>query len=70
MSLARSTFYAKNHVDFQRLKEEADLWDSIERIILACPGYGCRRMTYPLKEKTKAKWKQVLRVKPQEVYNN
>lgn len=47
MSLARSTFYAKNKVDLQRLKDEADLRDRIERIVLAYPGYGYRRLGFP-----------------------
>jgi len=49
VSLARSTFYAKNKVDLQRLKEEADLRGRIERIVLAYPGYGYRRVTHQLR---------------------
>ena len=63
MSLARSTFYAKNEVDLQRLKDEADLCDRIERIVLAYPGYGYRRVTHQLRrESFRVNHKRVLRV--------
>ncbi len=63
MRLARSTFYAKNEVDLQGLKEEADLRDRIERIVLAYPGYGYRRVTHQLRrESFRVNHKRVLRV--------
>ncbi|MBE3087946.1 MAG: transposase [Chloroflexi bacterium] len=63
MSLARSTFYAKGKVNLPRLKENADLQDSIERIVLAYPGYGYRRVTHQLRrEGCPFNHKRILRV--------
>jgi putative transposase len=63
MDLAGSTFYAKSNVNPHRLKEEADLRDSIERIVLAYPGYGYRRVMHQLRrEGCPVNHKRVLRV--------
>jgi putative transposase len=63
MDLAGSTFYAKSKVDLPRLKEEADLRDSIERIVLEFPGYGYRRVCRQLqREGGRINHKRVLRV--------
>ncbi|MCX5971861.1 MAG: IS3 family transposase [Coprothermobacterota bacterium] len=64
MSLARSTLYAKSKVNLPRLKKDADLQDSIKRIVLAYPGYGYRRVTHQLRrEGYPFNHKRILRVR-------
>lgn len=49
MNIARSTFYYKPKEKlFEKLQEDADLQDEMERICLEFPRYGYRRVTKEL----------------------
>lgn len=63
MELPRSTFYYRNSNQDKRLKQDADLRDSIEAIVLDFPGYGYRRVTHTLhRQGIRVNHKRVLRV--------
>lgn len=66
LEVSRSWYYQKPAVD-QQTDEEADLRDTIERIVLEFPGYGYRRVTESLKRQGWAvNHKRVLRVMREE----
>lgn len=48
MELPRSTFYYRTSKRDKKLKQDADLRDRIETIVLDFPGYGYRRVTKAL----------------------
>jgi transposase InsO family protein len=64
MGLGRSTYYYRLRQKALRAKkEEVDLRDRIEKIVVKCAGYGYRRVTYQLRrEGYKINHKRVARV--------
>jgi len=49
LNIARSSYYYKETQDLQKRKEDADLRDKIEEIVVEYPRYGYRRVTAQLK---------------------
>lgn len=67
MNLARSSYYYRVSGDLLHQKEEADLRDKIEEIVVEHPRYGYRRVTAQLKrEGMIINHKRVLRVMQEE----
>jgi len=63
MELPRSTYYYRLRNRQEKLKQDADLRDRIERIVLEFPGYGYRRVTRQLhREGLRVNHKRVLRL--------
>lgn len=66
LKVSRSWFYARPHTVVQ-VERDIELRDAIERIILAYPGYGYRRVTAELhRHYGKVNHKRVLRIMRQE----
>ena len=67
LNMARSSYYYKGDNDFGKQKEEADLRDRIEEIVVKHERYGYRRVTAQLKrEGLKINHKRVQRIMQQE----
>ncbi|MCK5139476.1 MAG: IS3 family transposase, partial [Thermodesulfovibrionia bacterium] len=67
LNMARSSYYYKEGNDFRKQKEDADLRDRIEKIVVEHERYGYRRVTAQLKrEGLKVNHKRVQRVMRQE----
>jgi transposase InsO family protein len=67
MDLPRSTYYYRSREREEKLKQDADLRDRIETIVLDFPGYGYRRVTRQLeREGLRINHKRVLRIMRQE----
>ena len=67
MSLPRSTYYYHCRGQEEKLKQDADLRDKIEEIVLEFPGYGYRRVTHELRRRgLMVNHKRVLRIMRQE----
>ena len=67
LNMARSSYYYKEGNDFRKQKEDADLRDRIEKIVVEHERYGYRRVTAQLKrEGLKVNHKRVQRVMQQE----
>lgn len=67
LNLSRSSYYYQGTEDLQRQKEEADLRDRIEEIVVEHPRYGYRRVTAQLKrEGIIVNHKRVLRIMQEE----
>jgi len=49
LNMARSSYYYKGTWDIEKQKEEADLRDRIEEIVVEYPRYGYRRVTAQLR---------------------
>jgi len=49
LKMARSSYYYKKALDLEKQKEDADLRDKIERIVVEHERYGYRRVTAQLK---------------------
>jgi len=63
MELPRSTYYYRPRNRQDKLKQDADLRDRIEQIVLEFPGYGYRRVTRQLqREGLRVNHKRVLRL--------
>jgi len=63
----RSTYYYRARNREKKLKQDADLRDRIEKIVLDFPGYGYRRVTRQLhREGVRVNHKRVLRIMRQE----
>ena len=63
MELPRSTYYYRPRNRQEKLKQDADLQDRIEQIVLDFPGYGYRRVTRQLqREGLRVNHKRVLRL--------
>lgn len=68
IDLPRSTYYYPPRNREEKLKQDADLRDRIEQIVLDFPGYGYRRVTRQLhREGIRVNHKRVLRIMRQEV---
>lgn len=67
LKLARSTYYYQRHLDLQKQKEEADLRDRIEKIVVEHERYGYRRVTAQLhREGLNVNHKRVQRIMREE----
>ena len=67
IELPRSTYYYRPRSREKKLKQDADLRDRIEQIVLDFPGYGYRRVTRELhRQGMKVNHKRVLRIMRQE----
>lgn len=67
IDLPRSTYYYPPRNREEKLKQDADLRDRIEQIVLDFPGYGYRRVTRQLhREGIRVNHKRVLRIMRQE----
>jgi transposase InsO family protein len=67
LNLGRSSYYYKETQDIQKQKEDADLRDKIEEIVVEHPRYGYRRVTAQLKrEGIIVNHKRVLRIMQEE----
>lgn len=67
MELPRSTYYYRTRRREAKLKQDADLRDKIETIILEFPGYGYRRVTKALhRQDIVVNHKRVLRIMRQD----
>ena len=67
LKLARSTYYCRKSPDLQKQKEEADLRDRIEKIVVENERYGYRRVTAQLRrEGVKVNHKRVQRIMQEE----
>lgn len=67
LNMARSSYYYKETEDIQRQKEDADLRDRIERIVIDHERYGYRRVTAQLRrEGSLVNKKRVQRIMQQE----
>ena len=67
IELPRSTYYYRPRNREKKLKQDADLRDRIEQIVLDFPGYGYRRITRQLhREGIRVNHKRVLRIMRQE----
>ena len=63
IDLPRSTYYYPPRNREEKLKQDADLRDRIEQIVLDFPGYGYRRVTRQLhREGIRVNHKRVLRI--------
>lgn len=63
MELPESTYYYRPRNKEVKLKQDADLQDRIEQIVLDFPGYGYRRVTRQLqREGLRVNHKRVLRL--------
>lgn len=67
LKIARSSYYYKKTLDIQKEKEDADLRDKIESIVVAHERYGYRRVTAQLKrDGSEVNHKRVQRIMQQE----
>ena len=67
LNLSRSSYYYQGTGDLHKQKEEADLRDKIEEIVVEHPRYGYRRVTAQLKrEGIIVNHKRVLRIMQEE----
>jgi transposase InsO family protein len=67
LNMARSSYYYKEGVNLQKQKEEADLRDRIEEIVVEYERYGYRRVTAALqREGLKVNHKRVQRIMQEE----
>lgn len=67
LNMARSSYYYKKPLDLQREKEDADLRDKIESIVVEYERYGYRRVTAQLKrDGSEVNHKRVQRIMQQE----
>ena len=67
LNMARSSYYYKEVVNLQKQKEEADLRDRIEEIVVEYERYGYRRVTAALqREGLKVNHKRVQRIMQEE----
>lgn len=67
MELPRSTYYYRAHSLEDKLKQDAELRDKIESIVLEFPGYGYRRVTKALhRQGLRVNHKRVLLIMRQE----
>jgi len=67
LNMARSSYYYKEGVNLQKQKEEADLRDRIEEIVVEYERYGYRRVTAALqREGLKVNHKRVQRIMREE----
>lgn len=67
LNMARSSYYYKKPLDLQREKEDADLRDKIESIVVEYERYGYRRVTAQLKRGgSEVNHKRVQRIMQQE----
>jgi transposase InsO family protein len=67
LNMARSSYYYKEDVNLQKQKEEADLRDRIEEIVVEYERYGYRRVTAALqREGLKVNHKRVQRIMQEE----
>lgn len=67
LKIARSSYYYKKTLDIQKEKEDADLRDKIESIVVAHERYGYRRVTAQLKrDGSDINHKRVQRIMQQE----
>jgi putative transposase len=67
LKLARSTYYYKKTLDLQKQKEDADLRDRIEKIVVEHERYGYRRVTAQLqREGLNVNHKRVQRIMQEE----
>ena len=67
LNMARSSYYYKKPLDLQREKEDADLRDKIESIVVEYERYGYRRVTAQLKrDGSGVNHKRVQRIMQQE----
>jgi len=67
LGISRAWFYARRREDLAALAEATRLRDAIERLVLAFPGYGYRRVTRALqRDGWSVNHKRVLRVMHQE----
>lgn len=63
LDVGRSWYYARPSAEEERTARDILLRDAIERMILAFPGYGYRRVTYALqREGLRVNHKRVLRI--------
>lgn len=67
LNMVRSSYYYKEGVNLQKQKEEADLRDRIEKIVVEYERYGYRRVTAaPQREGLKVNHKRVQRIMQEE----
>jgi len=67
LNMVRSSYYYKEGVNLQKQKEEADLRDRIEKIVVEYERYGYRRVTAALqREGLKVNHKRVQRIMQEE----
>jgi len=67
LNMVRSSYYYKEGVNLQKQKEEADLRDRIEKIVVEYERYGYRRATAALqREGLKVNHKRVQRIMQEE----
>ena len=67
LNMVRSSYYYKEGVNLQKQKEEADLRDRIEEIVVEYERYGYRRITAFLqREGLKVNHKRVQRIMEEE----
>lgn len=67
LNMARSSYYYKKPLDLQKEKEDADLRDKIESIVVEYERYGYRRVTAQLKrDGSEVNHKRVQRIMQQE----
>ncbi|MCJ7481781.1 MAG: IS3 family transposase [Thermodesulfovibrionales bacterium] len=67
LNMVRSSYYYKEGVNLQKQKEEADLRDRIEKIVVEYERYGYRRVTTALqREGLKVNHKRVQRIMQEE----
>jgi putative transposase len=67
LNLSRSSYYYQGTEDLQKQKEDADLRDKIEEIVIEYPCYGYRRVTAQLKrEGMIVNHKRILRIMKEE----
>lgn len=67
LKMARSSYYYKKAVDLQKYKDDADLRDMIEKIVVEHERYGYRRVTAQLqREGLKVNHKRVQRIMQEE----
>lgn len=67
IELPRSTFYYRPRNQDEKRKQDADLRDRIEALVLDFPGYGYRRVTHALnRQGIRVNHKRILRVMRQE----
>jgi len=67
MELPRSTYYYRPRKRDEKLKEDTDLRDRIEQIVIEFPGYGYRRVTHELhRQGLRVNHKRILRLMRQQ----
>jgi putative transposase len=67
LKMSRSTYYYQKFLDLQKQKDDADLRDRIEKIVVEHERYGYRRVTAQLqREELKVNHKRVQRIMQEE----